>query len=348
MRPRRGDRAGDIADRLAAEDQRAGREVDCERQAEKRNLPRPRKIAENGEKPLRRQRRPFAPEKPIEIELARVQFQLSGGRRAEIKGRAGVEIGGKIVADLKLEAREFRRAQRSCEPPARLPGQAERPGAPGQAHGSRGAGQREDAGRLREAEIAVEIEARMVGVFIETCFDGQARALPQAGRKTENIGRAAEVEMALAAERAGQRIGRGRKRDMVETIGPLDLRIVHDEAAPGHRNALETHLSDEARRRPPKRHSGVLKPQMHLRFDEPRLDEINLAPHQCGQSDFEMQFGNLDVHAVGRRGEFDMFELEIGSRQIFRSMPPRIFTSAPVRLESCASTTGRSAFQSMK
>ncbi len=53
-RPQRGDRARNIADRLAAQDQRAGGEIEPERQTEKRKFRRRREIGEGGEKPLRR------------------------------------------------------------------------------------------------------------------------------------------------------------------------------------------------------------------------------------------------------------------------------------------------------
>ncbi len=138
-----------------------------------------------------------------------MQFQMRGGRCAEIEGGVAVEVRGEIVADLNFQTRKRDLPQRGAERAVCLPWQIERAGA-GQMQSTIGAREREFDGMLIEDKSAVEIGARVAGVFVEGRFHRQARALACAGRKAEGIRRAGHVEMSVATERAGERIGLGR------------------------------------------------------------------------------------------------------------------------------------------
>ncbi len=104
---------------------------------------------------------------------------------------------------------------------------------------------------LIEDQITIEVSARMNRIFVESRFHRQVCALARAGREAKKICRPGRIEMPVAAERAGQRIGLGRESDIIELVGAVHRRIVDDEAAAGDRNALETHLAREAMLRAP-------------------------------------------------------------------------------------------------
>ena len=86
-----------------------------------------------------------------------------------------------------------------------------------------GAGECEFGRMLIEDQITIEVSARMERIFIESRFHRQVRALARAGREAKKICRPGRIEMPVAAERAGQRIGLGRESDIIELVGAVHL-----------------------------------------------------------------------------------------------------------------------------